>query len=463
MTLRDLMMDSALFGGEFGNSAWAAWRAFACALFGITPHEAGAADIIRRCTGRSTLPTFPAREGWLVVGRRGGKSRIAALLAVFLACFRKYRLASGERGVVMVIAADRRQARVVFRYVRGLFASLPMLSALITRETKESLDLSNGITIEVHTASFRAIRGYTVVGAICDEIAFWPTDDAAAESDAEILHALRPAMATVPDALLLAISSPYARRGELWRMYDQYFGREDSDILVWQADTRTMNSSVPERSIADAYAADEAIASAEYGAQFRRDIERFLAREVLDALVVAGRYELPPLGETTYVGFVDPSGGSADSFTLAIAHHDDVRDRAVVDVVREVRPPFSPEQVVEDFATLLHGYRVDEVTGDRYAGEWPREQFRKHGLTYTPCEEAKSDLYRDLLPLLNSARVELLDHPTLLAQLTSLERRTARGGRDSIDHAPRAHDDVANAVAGALVRASTQPAPLIFR
>jgi hypothetical protein len=45
--------------------------------------------------------------------------------------------------------------------------------------------------------------------------------------------------------------------------------------------------------------------------------------------------------------------------------------------------------------------------------------------------------------------VDLLDSPRLVSQLTSLERRTARGGKDSIDHAPGAHDDVANAVAGA--------------
>ena len=53
------------------------------------------------------------------------------------------------------------------------------------------------------------------------------------------------------------------------------------------------------------------------------------------------------------------------------------------------------------------------------------------------------------MPLLNSNRIELLDHPRLVAQLCGLERRTARGGRDSIDHAPGAHDDLANAVAGA--------------
>ena len=66
---------------------------------------------------------------------------------------------------------------------------------------------------------------------------------------------------------------------------------------------------------------------------------------------------------------------------------------------------------------------------------------------------AKSDLYRDMLPLLNSGKVELLDHPRLISQLCGLERRTARGGRDSIDHAPGQHDDLANAVAGAAILA----------
>jgi hypothetical protein len=77
--------------------------------------------------------------------------------------------------------------------------------------------------------------------------------------------------------------------------------------------------------------------------------------------------------------------------------------------------------------------------------------FRKQSITYLPADRPKSDLYRDVLPLLNSRRAALLDEPRLVAQLVGLERRTARGGRDSIDHAPGGHDDVANAVAGALV------------
>lgn len=75
---------------------------------------------------------------------------------------------------------------------------------------------------------------------------------------------------------------------------------------------------------------------------------------------------------------------------------------------------------------------LDVVHGDRYAGEFPREQFRKHGIDYQPSERSKSDLYRDLLPLLNSGRIDLLDHARLLSQLASLERRTARGGVERI-------------------------------
>jgi hypothetical protein len=139
--------------------------------------------------------------------------------------------------------------------------------------------------------------------------------------------------------------------------------------------------------------------------------------------------------------------------TLAVAHRE--RDgKAVLDCVREVKPPFSPETVVSEFARVLKSYGLTRATSDRYGGEWPREVFRKHGITVEPSERSKSEIYVEVLPLVNAKRSELLDHPKLAAQLCGLERRTGRGtGRDSIDHGPGQHDDVANAAAGALVLA----------
>src|SRR5262249_36902442 len=214
-----------LLGAGFREAgSWTRWRVALTALFGL-PMPAPAVAVFGEHTGRAAPPLVPAREAWFVVGRRGGKSRIAAAVAVYLACFRAYRtvLAPGERGTLALIAADRQQARTVFRYVGGLLDGSPMLARLIERRTADAIDLTNGVTIEVHTASFRSVRGYTVVGAVLDEVAFWRSEDSA-NPDREIVEALRPAMATVPGALLVAISSPYARRGVLWDAYRRHFG-----------------------------------------------------------------------------------------------------------------------------------------------------------------------------------------------------------------------------------------------
>jgi len=146
---------------------------------------------------------------------------------------------------------------------------------------------------------------------------------------------------------------------------------------------------------------------------------------------------------------------------MAIAHREP--DGIVfLDCLRETRAPFAPEAVVEDFCRTLAAYRISRITGDRYAGAWPGEQFAKRNITYIPADRVKSDLYRDMLPLLNSQRVQLLDNKRLITQLAGLERRTARGGKDSIDHGPGRHDDVANAAAGALVLASHYVRPMSF-
>src|SRR5680860_4808 len=116
-------------------------------------------------------------------------------------------------------------------------------------------------------------------------------------------------MATVPGSVILAASSPYARRGALWYAHRRHHGKDGSPVLVWQAPTRIMNPTLPQRIVDDALAEDPSRASAEYLAEFRSDIEGFVPREVVEACVPQGLRERLPLPGTTYVGFVDPSGG----------------------------------------------------------------------------------------------------------------------------------------------------------
>ncbi|MGB6078639.1 MAG: hypothetical protein WBF99_04195 [Xanthobacteraceae bacterium] len=450
MTLIDAINDKHLFPPWFRDrTTWAAWFAFIAALFAL-PMTADQLAIFQKCTGRTEPPSSVAKEAWLICGRRAGKSFILALIAVFLACFHSFRqhLAPGERGTVLIIATDRKQARVIFRYIRGLLTNVPMLKRLIERETHESFDLSNNITIEVGTASFKSVRGLTIVAALCDEVAFWSTDDHSADPDHEILNAIRPAMATIPNAMLLVASSPYARRGVLWDAYRKHYAKDGDPILVWQAATRTMNPSVPQSYLDSAFERDPASCQAEFFAQFRSDLEAFVSREAVEACVSPDIRERAPVSGIRYFGFTDPSGGSSDSMTLAIAHKQG--DIAILDAIRERKPPFSPEDAVKEFAALLKSYGIRRIIGDKYAGSWPVERFKVHGIHYEQAAKPKSDLYRDSLALLNSGRVDLLDDARLTGQLISLERRTARGGKDSIDHPPSGHDDIANAVAGAI-------------
>lgn len=448
------MMDAA----ELIGPSWDPWRSFWKAVYGL-PMEPADVERFARHTGRTALPERQVREAWLIVGRRGGKSRMAALAALHIGIRSDYSktLAPGERAVIPVIAADQKQARRTLGYLKGM-GKMAAFAPYVEEVLKDSVQLRTGSEVSVGTASYRTTRGATFAGVVLDEVAFWQSDEGGANPDHEILAALRPGMATVPGALLLGLSTPYAAKGELYKAHTRYFGNDDPGGLAWNADTLSMNPDIDPAVIADAFADDAIAAASEWGqggsVSFRRDVEAFIDAEAIRAVTESGRRELLPLDSLRYVGFVDPSGGSQDSFTLAIAHADD--GRAVLDAVREIRPPFSPEDVVQEYAALLAAYRIREVTGDRYAGEWPRERFSVHGIRYVPSERTKSDIYRELLPAVNAAKVELLDVQRLHAQLVGLERRVARGGKDSVDHPPGGHDDLANAAAGALVLAGSK-------
>ena len=213
------------------------------------------------------------------------------------------------------------------------------------------------------------MRGRTLIACIIDEIAFLRSEDSV-NPDFELLKAIRPSMLTLPGSMLLCGSSPYSRRGELWEHYRRWHGVADAPCLVWQGATEVMNPTVPGEEIAKEYALDPASAAAEYGAEFRTDIAGFVTREAILAVTVSGRRELLPALHMHYVAFVDPSGGVGNSMTLAVAHK--MGDLVVLDCLREVVPPFSPESVVREFARVLQSYKITRVAGDHYAGEWVR-------------------------------------------------------------------------------------------
>jgi hypothetical protein len=134
-------------------------------------------------------------------------------------------------------------------------------------------------------------------------------------------------------------------------------------------------------------------------------------------------------------------------------------ETVLLDCVIEIQAPFNPTTATATVAETLKAYGCTEVTGDRYAASWVVEAFAKRGVSYKHSLRDRSALYADALPLFTAGRARLLDNKKLGAQLSNLERRTSTTGRDRIDHPQGAHDDIANAAAGALGLASGESEP----
>ena len=446
LTLLQALQDPHLLGAFIHRETWGAWFTLLRAMQALPPED-GDEELFQRCTGRQSWPTVPARETYIIAGRRSGKSINAALLATYMAAMRTYcGLSRGERATIPVVSPTKQQSRIIQRYVWTMFRDNPLLSAMIERETTTELDLNNGVSIETMVADQRTVRGYTSPCVILDESAFFSSE--AARSDVEVIRAWRPALATLR-GILVCISSPYAKTGALFNAHRKWWGK-DGDVLVWQSASTVLNPTLDRTFIEEALADDPEASSSEWLGQFRADIESFVAREAVEQCVIPGRYELPYVPAHAYVGFVDPSGGRADAMYLAVGHKEG--ETFVLDCLRSAPAPFSPDSVVDEFATTLKSYKVHTVAGDRYGGIWPEERFKVHGIAYEVADKAKSDLYRELLPLINSRRLEMLDHDQLTSQLVNLERRTSRSGKDSIDHGPGGHDDLSNVLAGVAYR-----------
>lgn len=440
------LQDPDIFGDSFTGASWDPWRAVLAGAFGV-PMDDGLAETFKALAGGREVPPERVRELIVIAGRRSAKTHMASAVGVYLATIGAAidgtlsRLARGERGVIAVLAVDRNQARVAFGYIKGLLEGSAILNSMVAKMGADSVELTNGVSIEVATNSYRAIRGRTLLAVVFDEAAFWRSD-ATVNPDIEVYRAAVPALATT-GGMLIAISSPYSKRGLIWNKYRKHYG-QPGDVLVVQGATRDFNPTLPAHIVADAMQDDPEAARSEWLGEFRSDIESFIDRSLLEALVRDGPVELPPDRDRIYHAFVDPAGGGADAFTLAIGHME--QGKVVVDVLRDRKGP--PGAIVAEYAHLLHQHRLRAVTGDKYAGQWPAQEFARHDIRYHHADKSKSDLYIECLAAINNKRVELPDNDRLLNQFSTLERRTSRAGRDSIDHAPGGHDDLANAVAG---------------
>jgi hypothetical protein len=190
------------------------------------------------------------------------------------------------------------QSKIVLNYTRGFFTDIPMLAAMVRRETAIGFELNNNIDIAVATNSFRSVRGRPILCAILDETAFW-LDENSANPDEEVLAAIKPALASLPGSMVIGISTPYRKRGLLYKKSKTNFGK-DGDILVIRAPTRALNPTIPQEVVDEALEEDFQSAKAEWLAEFRDDIGGWADFALIEQAVDRGVTVRPPLVEQAF-------------------------------------------------------------------------------------------------------------------------------------------------------------------
>ena len=413
-------------------------------------------ELAGRCGGKAWQPANEYREAAFVCGRRSGKSdKLAANVAIYEAFFREHDLSAGETGVVLLLAQNMRQAKVVKGYIEGKIKRSPVLRRHVRSVRAQEIELDNGIVIAIHPASFRSVRGLSVVCCICDEIAFWWTEDTYANPDVEVVRAARPSMATFPNAKLLLISSPYAMNGVLWDIWRQR--DEDADTLVWHAPTELMNPTVTRRFLAKEEARDPENFRREYLAEFTESVSAFLSAEAIGRCVVKGRREVAPDPERGgYFAAID-AAYKGDRFTLCIGHHDRERNVAVIDCLRgwqgtSQHPVQLGATVIPAIKELDKKYKFRVVHADQFGAQPLKEVFERNQLYFEEhpfTNASKADMYAEVRTRINEGTLELLDHEDSLRELRGLQLELLPGGSTRVGHAGygKARDDYADAIA----------------
>ncbi len=440
-TIIERLRDARGLGPSFPDLApWRRWLALARLLYGL-PLARGDREVIAEHTSAEPRPGVGYRTAAIIVGRQSGKSTIAAAIAAHEALSAR----SPHLGEVysLLVSQDERQAtRVAFAYARDMIERSPIYRRrLLTEPRKLELSLDSMCSLRVLPCDAASLRGYRAVAVVLDECAFF--GDSVAES---IVEAARPCLASTGGRLIL-VSSPGAPSGLLFDLAR----RQDPHTLVWRGASFTMNPEFPPELVEELRRHDPLAFRREVLGEFGATSSTLLDPQQVEGACREDATHLAPREGVRYEAFVDLSGGRVDRAALAVVHVES--GRAVVDALHAWSPPFSPQDFVESCTPILARYNVRAVRGDFYGAELQADAWRRAGVQYERSALTASQLFVSLVPVFAGGLVELPRDPLLIEELKALERRTTGAGRDLARHPRDGHDDLAAAVAGAVVHA----------
>jgi len=413
--------------------------------------------------------------GVWALGRRSGKTLMAAISATYAACMLsseyKQRLRPGEKYYVISVANSLDQARIALGQVKDLISGSPILRRLIVKEAVDSLELSNGCVFRALATSSRSGRGMSCPLIIFDELSH-AVDSEGNAAGGSLYQALAPSVAQF-GALgkILMLSSPWIQSGIFWHSFQQARSGSFPRMQAVQHATWQVNPYIDPAWLEQERARDPQMFAIEFGAEFSQSLSAFLDADSIEQAINRDRGPLPPLDKYKgrYYLSLDPAKGNRDNFVAAIVHLDN--EFLTVDLWHEFQPTYANGKKlqvdisqVEAWIVEMHArYKFAKVVLDQYNSLATIQRLQRlmpiEELTWTAV--TKTQAYSKLRQLFNSQSIELYPHRKGIEQLKGLIVQYRANGSWSVSGGSGAAvDDYASALAGSVL-AARQPRPLV--
>jgi hypothetical protein len=403
------------------------------------------------------------------LGRRSGKTLMAAVTATYAACMLadsyKTFLRNGEKFYIVSIANTIDQSRIALQGVKDLINSSPILKALIVKETSDTLELSNGAVFRAMPASSRGGRGLPVPLLIFDELAHAIDTQSGNASGGSLYQALAPSVAQFGKlGKILMLSSPWIQSGIFWDLFKQAKSGNFHHMQAVQCPTWEVNPTINEEFLEQERVRDPELFAVEYGANFSKSLSAFVDSDLIESAINYERSVLPPQAKYKgrYCLSLDPAKGNRDDYTACIVHYEG--ERLIVDKWHEFKPSLGEgkkKQVsvaeVESWILEQHQlYGFSETVLDQYnsSGIIQRLSGRLNISEMSWTAPSKTEAYSKLRELFNAGNLELYPHGKANQQLKNLTVIFRSSGQWSVTGGNgSAVDDFPSALAGCILKA----------
>ena len=398
------------------------------------------------------------------LGRRSGKTTLAAIVALHTCLFRPEvasRVRPGEKFYAVAVATNLRQARLFVSAARSIVEGSELLSSQLVSATEDELVFSTGGVLTAFPCSSRGGRGWPIAALLMDEAAFFISETEGPQTAERVFVALVPSTAQFGGAArIILASTPYGTDGLFAEMWTRASNGELEDAVASRSTSAAMNPTIDSAFFEAEQARDPEAFRSEYLAEFVGSGGAFLDPAVIEQ-AVADRHELLPEHASGWVAGLDPAFAS-DPFGLAILGRRD--GGLVLGWVQAWTPrkrwfrkaeSFEERRDVEDevlaeVADVCRRYGARCVT-DQFAAAQVVDRLRTFGVSVQAVPmtaTSKTQAFQELRARLHMGELELYRDEQLLVELGRLRTRYAAGSSSVINpRVGQSHGDLAQALA----------------